>query len=179
MPTPTSTLGCSIPDCPLPLYMKKICRRHYDRWSKTGSTELQERVYAKDSPCTVPGGCEFGLLIYADGLCRKHYDRQRRRGTTDAPYQVTREMFMCALFETEGCIRPVHARGLCQPHYRRWSRTGSTDNFYEMTAEERFLDNVSPPTSPQGCRLWTGNMDGKGYGRFHDPDRYLRGRTPW
>jgi hypothetical protein len=74
----------------------------------------------------------------------------------------------------ESCAGKSRARGWCTMHYQRWKKHGDLDtnlmpNRIYGTVAERFYPKVSPPDS-QGCKLWTGALDGGGYGHFMTKD---------
>jgi hypothetical protein len=63
------------------------------------------------------------------------------------------------------CDRPIWARDLCTKHYQRMTRLGSLELNAKPTTQERFYAKVDKTPN---CWNWTANMNGRGYGRFHD-----------
>ncbi len=81
---------------------------------------------------------------------------------------VKRAVGLCAVPD---CNSPLKAGGLCGKHYLRRLRTGSVDRKTwagGRTPEGRFWPYVSK--SEQGCWLWTGVCNSKGYGRVINHD---------
>jgi hypothetical protein len=65
-----------------------------------------------------------------------------------------------------GCGSPVNARGWCNAHYLKWLKYGdplSPSFRARITPAERFWEKV---VKTDTCWLWTGHIDGGGYGRF-------------
>lgn len=58
------------------------------------------------------------------------------------------------------------ARGWCSKHYNRWKRGQSIEgkSRFDTTLQERFWSLVQRDTD--GCWLWTGSKNLKGYGHF-------------
>ena len=71
----------------------------------------------------------------------------------------------------DGCNKRKSARGLCSGHYRQLSK-GQTLTPLEhrhpvgMPLEEKFWKFVDK-NGPNGCWLWTGGLNEKGYGKFN------------
>jgi HNH endonuclease len=63
----------------------------------------------------------------------------------------------------KGCDVLIYARGLCNKHYKRLRQTGTVLDGprARLSLEERFWKKVS---KTDGCWLWTGNKNPKGYG---------------
>lgn len=72
----------------------------------------------------------------------------------------------------EGCMKPLKAHGWCEMHYARWRTHGdvhATNRHQHGTLAERFERYV---LRGPGCWLWTGALDGHGYGSIYvDRDR--------
>jgi hypothetical protein len=68
----------------------------------------------------------------------------------------------------EGCEKRHDARGWCRKHYQRWQKHGDPLGGNERcaTPEEAFLARTEPLLW-SGCVVWTGALDGSGYGRLH------------
>lgn len=67
--------------------------------------------------------------------------------------------------QIEGCEKPVRCRGWCDQHYTRWRRHGDPETVlveHGRPELERLWQYVDK--QPNGCWLWTGYLDGKGYG---------------
>lgn len=74
--------------------------------------------------------------------------------------------------EVEGCDRKHYAKGLCSLHSQRQRRSGSTDLRDRRRPEhERFDALVSQ--APNGCWLWLGTCNHKGYGMFTTSERRM------
>ena len=77
-----------------------------------------------------------------------------------------------------GCDRPVHANGFCNMHNTRDKRGQDMDAPCKVTQRNKpiFIDNVAPPNK-DGCELWTGVVNEKGYGIFKKikAHRYQKG----
>ena len=100
---------CSISGCVKLHAAKNLCRKHYKRLKKTGTTD--DPVIIEE--CQLPH-CD-GIHM-ALGYCRLHYKRLKKTGTTDDP--VKRE---CQLPHCDGIH---HALGYCYKHYRRFIKHG-------------------------------------------------------
>lgn len=62
------------------------------------------------------------------------------------------------------CDRDVRSMGWCRRHYQRNRRTGSPTGSVARSLETRFWAKVD---KTDGCWLWTGSRDHKGYGRLN------------
>lgn len=73
---------CLLKDCDRDVHAKGLCRIHYWRMHRRGSTD---RLYQQRTgkSCLVVG-CERS--IHGRGLCVRHYTRMRRHGSTDRLY---------------------------------------------------------------------------------------------
>jgi len=79
--------------------------------------------------------------------------------------------------------RPVKARGLCSRCYYRWSRYGNAQaprpRIRRVDPVARFLEQTAPGPVPARrpdlgpCLLWTGLVNGSGYGTAWDGERSL------
>src|SRR5699024_7441838 len=74
----------------------------------------------------------------------------------------------------DGCEKGVLARGWCGMHWQRWQKHGDPlgGNERFATPEEAFLARTEPIVGEPGCIIWTGSLDGSGYGKLH-----VNGRT--
>lgn len=71
---------CSVEGCDRPHLARGLCRKHYQRWKKHGTTELAQ-VAPGGRLCSVEG-CEI-VGVLREELCQKHYRRLKRTGTTE------------------------------------------------------------------------------------------------
>lgn len=73
------------------------------------------------------------------------------------------------LCSVTGCDKPTKSRGWCEMHYTRWRNNGDPSITRRptlgMSPEERFWLYVDKAS--EGCWMWTGVRDEKGYGRHH------------
>lgn len=66
----------------------------------------------------------------------------------------------------EGCERQAERRDWCKKHHKRWLRYGNPLTVKldrDLTREQRFWQKVN---KTDGCWLWTGGLNRKGYGNF-------------
>lgn len=72
-----------------------------------------------------------------------------------------------------GCSDPHYGKGLCNRHYQRWRRHGDPDiaQHDHSPVTERLLKRVDVDDET-GCWIWTGRIEGWGYGAID-----ARGRT--
>ena len=115
-----------------------------------------------DATCSIDG-CTGEKRVR--GWCDKHYRRWLRTGDPTALVRIPRKGTTCSV---NGCEREADAsRGWCNPHYLRWMRHGDPEAGYASRAAApapvRFWAKVD---KSDGCWLWTGACDRKGYGRF-------------
>lgn len=62
------------------------------------------------------------------------------------------------------CDKPSRKRGWCDKHYKRWQRHGNPDIKFSFDAPD---DSFKARTElKNGCLIWTGGKDQKGYGRI-------------
>lgn len=149
---PMAKATCTVGDCGKPVVGLGLCRKHYTRQRRWGTT---------DDPAPTPllgacsiDGCE--KTVRSRGWCGMHLQRWYRWGTTDDPVRsetkVCRECqkalprsnfrttipvcefcYPAYMLRThgpcsvDGCDGIVKARGLCDKHYARWLRWGTTD----------------------------------------------------
>src|SRR5699024_11332791 len=93
----------------------------------------------------------------------------------------------CTLFPYTTLFRSCESggqlrRGLCIMHYRRWQKHGDPLGGGERyaTPEEAFLARTEPIVGDPGCLIWTGVLDGSGYGRLRVNGRPVRAhRYAW
>lgn len=71
------------------------------------------------------------------------------------------------------CDSPSYSKSYCRKHYSRLRRRGSATapptplGRKPRPAAERFWEKVDKSAGPDGCWLWTGAIQGTGYGAFY------------
>lgn len=117
-----------------------------------------------EKTCSVDG-CENELTgKTARGFCNKHYHRFRKYGN---PLHEVNEIKkkhpeFCSV---EGCTGKYNSKGFCIKHYERFRRYGDPLGKAEgITEKERFMKFVKK--ADNGCWIWTGFKNDKGYGHF-------------
>lgn len=143
---------CVIDDCELPVRCRELCSRHYQRFTRKGTTDLQPKV---DTTCIVDG-CE--TLWASRRMCQKHYLRLKHHGTTDHP-NVAKQARQCT---AEGCERPVKSREMCTMHYQRLMHHGTTKTQPRPSLEERLLAKLDKTDT---CWVWNAATH-RGYGQI-------------
>lgn len=143
-------MRCSVPTCENDAYQTGLCSAHYTR---------KRRGKPMDEQCTTEG-CVAPAVRIRPTLCRTHLDEE---ASPDG------------LCRTEDCKRPASRRGLCTTHYFRQYERGTLDLQPRRTPEERFWAMV---TKTEDCWLYTGNSDGRGYGKFEIQRRSYDGTRP-
>ena len=93
---------CSVDECQGKAIARGICRKHYSRWSRHGTTD--DPPPRKRVPCRICGEPARGRR-----LCLKHYRTPKK----------------CS---HPGCGRPHNARGLCAAHVARRKKGQSLDS---------------------------------------------------
>ena len=134
---------CTVVGCPSRVLAKNLCSKHYDRYRKTGSTEL---VMKAGRGCGVD---DCDRPHYGHGLCALHYQRESRIGSTSLTESVPQKDLPCA---EDGCGRLVHAKGLCQAHYRRMQREARGLRRPGRKAAPTPSLDAMPPACPKGHR---------------------------
>ena len=74
-----SARKCSVPGCDRDHSARGLCRHHYARWYRRGTT---------DPPPPAPEGCSVDGCErdhHALRLCAKHYQRKEKTGAPDTP----------------------------------------------------------------------------------------------
>jgi hypothetical protein len=105
-------LTCSVDGCEgvKPKIKLGMCGKHYQRFTKYGSTDVPAKVYGM---CDGP---ECSRRSGSSGLCPSHY-QQRYLGKELTPLLVaTSNLGRPAFCVFPGCGRPHKARGLCKAH---------------------------------------------------------------
>jgi hypothetical protein len=103
-----TTEDCSVEECPDPVVARGLCKRHYEKWRRSG------RIPRHDHECRVPG-CEEH--VHARKLCSMHYHRWRRTGD---PGEAT-STYGTTTCQVPDCGKPHRARGYCVAHYKRYA----------------------------------------------------------
>ena len=93
-------MNCTVLGCNREAYCRGMCKKHYSRFIRTGSTELREKKL-----CSVDG---CGNKTIAKGYCRKHYDMIRRYGEIKEIKHNT----VCKV-----CGEKARSKGFCKRHY--------------------------------------------------------------
>lgn len=106
---------CSIEGCERSAEKRGWCGTHYQRWRRTGSTDLR---LVNGGLCSIDG-CD--LPASTRGWCRRHYDHWKRHGD---PSVFVHRFHFGALCAVDGCGNRAKTRGWCGKHYIRWSKTG-------------------------------------------------------
>lgn len=112
--------GCTYPDCAKPATAKRLCRTHYMRQRRTGSTDLSSREAEARPACGVDG---CSRPAYAFTFCSMHYQRFRKTGDP-GPAEPERGCWPSTC-TVDGCGRGSKVRGLCELHARRVARSGN------------------------------------------------------
>ena len=79
---------------------------------------------------------------------------------------------MSAACTVDACESPgTFAKGLCQKHYNRIRRRGSAcaTNYCPGSIAERMRTKIDK--QQDGCWVWTGSVDGHGYGQIREGGR--------
>lgn len=82
----------------------------------------------------------------------------------------------------DGCEKPRKARGWCDAHWYRWHKHGDplAGNTVYATPEEAFLARTEPIVGDPGCVVWTGALNGDGYGKIKVDGRAVKAhRYAW
>ena len=80
----------------------------------------------------------------------------------------------------DGCEKPRRARGWCKSHYGRWQRHGDPLGAAYQGPEATFLEKTEPTVGDPGCLIWTGSLDGRGYGQLSVNGRVVKAhRWAW
>lgn len=107
-----TTQICAVHNCDSLKDVRGWCRKHYQRWRKTGDPEAVLTVQKPDA-CTIEG-CE--RPVHGRGLCGAHWNRQHRHGhPLGGGPDRQRSTEICT---ADGCERPYLALGFCGPHYK-------------------------------------------------------------
>lgn len=102
---------CCVPDCPTPVLAKGLCRMHYQRKQKTGTTDLTPFV---PKACSVES---CGKTSRVKGYCQAHYEKWSRYGDPLVDRSNTVKHLAC---EIQDCDKFQKTKGLCATHYRNY-----------------------------------------------------------
>lgn len=102
---------CSIENCELKVRCKGLCQKHYNRWWKTGSTNLTK---IQENSCLV-NACIF--QVFKQNLCKTHY-------LFLSNIVKNNNSEFCSV---NNCSEKHVARKLCIFHYQRFKETGSVE----------------------------------------------------
>lgn len=130
--------NCSVGGCERAAHCRGWCKRHYERWRIHGTTA--------DPACVDCGAAvkEFGARCQPCGYAKYEADCAKRECTIP------------------GCNKPRSRQWqLCRMHAQRKKRHG--DPLVALKPKLPFWERVNK-AGPGGCWLWTGAVDGNGYG---------------
>ena len=108
---------CSVEGCDRKHEGHGYCKRHLDRFRRTGRAERDWDNGPVAMICAVDG-CDNKRA--AHGYCKLHWNRIGRYGRTERVRAINTDG-PCSV---QGCERPVHAKGYCATHYARIQRHG-------------------------------------------------------
>lgn len=152
---------CSVDACDKPTDRNGWCSMHYTRWKRHGSTSTNLREAAKLGPGNVTcplAGCRN--RPFRRSYCQVHYLKGIDDGTI--PRLDGSATKRC---DVAGCSQRHASHGWCRVHLSHWRAYGDPlATFQPSPPEERFFRKVVE--SDDGCWLWTGGADRKGYGTF-------------
>jgi len=70
---------CTVAECDRVAKKRGWCEKHYNRWLRIGTTDI-EHEYGAPKPSCVVDGCELPGTPRGTGYCYKHYRRYYRHG---------------------------------------------------------------------------------------------------
>jgi hypothetical protein len=108
---------CSVEDCGLRVMARGWCRKHYERWSRTGDPlKVRKPGRTPVGVCSIEG---CGREYEGNGYCHPHNWRFKRYGDPQAakPVRAWRNQQGCLV---ENCEGRYYARGWCGRHYQAW-----------------------------------------------------------
>lgn len=120
-----SETTCAVEDCPTTrLEARGWCAKHYVRWRRFDTVELQGRSKPKADPppCAVEG-CDRAGQRTPTGWCKTHQERWQRTGELGSALIPTRRSLgaQCLI---EDCGAKAESRGWCGKHYMRFRAHG-------------------------------------------------------
>lgn len=127
---------CIAPGCGATrLNAKGMCGKHYMRWSRNGSFELQGRTPGSPPKSCAVDGCDRQRRNLKTGWCRVHHDRWVRTGSTGKALIESRRRYKpgdsCAV---DDCPAAPQNLGWCGKHYARFWKYGDP---LKLTMRER------------------------------------------
>ena len=113
---------CTVANCSAGIYARELCRKHYSRMLKTGTTESRH-PHGLHSACWIEG-CDARVMPTI-GLCSRHEKQRRAAGT---PF-TRRELkglsrVLSRVCRVDGCESEPSRQDLCAPHYARQLKYG-------------------------------------------------------
>lgn len=114
---------CEVEDCQGDQHSKGLCRKHYERWLNTGTTDARAPRLCSVEGCNMPHK--------GRGYCQMHLNRVRATGSPGSP-EPTRQPLgdTCSVDDCEGQPK---AAGRCNKHYHQWRKENA------------------PPCAEEGC----------------------------
>lgn len=159
-------LKCSAGGCERTAQARGLCSPHLHRLVRYGDPLGNPEPRPGPGECSV-GGCDQSAV--ARGWCPGHYSRWSATGDVRPDVPLARQTSytpgsQCAV---EGCGEPRQKREWCSKHYRRWMKHGDPLKVLvihgdDWTRIESYIDRTG---GPGGCHMWTGPVNGSGYGQ--------------
>lgn len=106
-------MTCSVEGCERKHSSRGWCKKHYERWRTTGTTDKREKPYP--SSCLME---DCKKRSHGFGYCKTHYSRLRKQGKLKGLTANKK----CSV---SGCEQTHYATGLCAMHYSRMRKHGS------------------------------------------------------
>ena len=135
---------CSVEGCDRKHEGHGYCKKHLDRFRRTGRAERDWDNGPVAMACKVEG---CGNKREAHGYCKLHWNRVGRYGRTER----VRNWNPGASCSVEGCEKDVHAGGYCGTHYMRLKRTGETGSADLIPQRERKSKYRGLTCAVEGC----------------------------
>lgn len=112
MPRGGAVTICKVPDCDRPIVSHELCRKHWDRFRKHGTTEPYRGRGGAPNVCSLEG-CDRKLASH--GFCHLHWSRVQRNGTTEKRPRTRRSTFI----DASGYVREyVDGEPRARPQHR-------------------------------------------------------------
>lgn len=125
-PNPTKSPDlCGVPACSNFIFCKSLCKAHYARQYRHGSTErkliLQPKLKTQKPKCEIVDCGRLASFHKRSGriLCGCHASRWNRYRTTDLQPKTQRAPEPC---RHENCQSYAAAHGFCPAHYKQFKR---------------------------------------------------------